>query len=338
MAEPLYFLTDERVDAFCRSKLAAGVSAASVAKYKNAFTSLQRWLGDDRALTAARLQAWRQWLTDSGCSKNTVQNYVKHVNAYLRAGGCAELCIPKPPRYPLQGMTFGYLTVLEPTPNRNRRDLLWRCRCRCGREAEFLTARLISGNARSCGHCSRADQLRYRRRIVEETSICKALEEDAISAHSASGYTGVYRKKDKWIAVIVYKKKRYYLGTYDKLEDAAGARALAKERIMADGERMERAYAHLFAQKPALPAPEPVPEKPEPERRHKNRPDNTSGYRGVSRHREKWYAKINHNGVRYHLGTYASLEEAVRARRMAEECVRNGEMEKLQALHTGAAG
>ncbi len=335
---PLY-LTDESVEAFLQFKLERGVSPATVRSYKNPFGNLQRWLGESPELTAERLRQWRQYLEDSGFSKNTVQSYVKRINDYLRNHGCSALCIPKPLRHELKGKTFGCLTVLELTDKRKRSDRLWRCKCSCGCIAEFMTSQLVSGHTRSCGRCSRSNSMKYRLRIAEDTSIVKALTDDAVSKNSASGYTGVYRKRDKWIAVIVYKKKRYSLGTYKKAEDAVRARARAKELIMADGERMEAEYAHLFAEKPMLPTHRPLPPKPLPEPViiAKNRTDNTSGQRGVSRHRDKWYAKINYMGVRYHLGTYDFAEEAIAARLLAEECVKNGDIDKLKTMHTGVA-
>lgn len=52
--------------------------------------------------------------------------------------------------------------------------------------------------------------------------------------------------------------------------------------------------------------------------------NNTSGYRGVSLHRQKgksdrWIAYIYFMGIRYHLGSYQNIEEAIKARKDAEE-------------------
>ena len=50
---------------------------------------------------------------------------------------------------------------------------------------------------------------------------------------NTSGVRGVYysAKRNKWIAHIMFKKKCYYLGGYDRLEDAAKVRAEAEEKI-----------------------------------------------------------------------------------------------------------
>ena len=51
------------------------------------------------------------------------------------------------------------------------------------------------------------------------------------------------------------------------------------------------------------------------------RSDNTSGYKGVSCHKDgsKWRARIFHNGKDKHLGLFDKLEDAVAARKAGEE-------------------
>ena len=49
-------------------------------------------------------------------------------------------------------------------------------------------------------------------------------------SNNKSGYTGVYREKDgKWRAYINFKKKRYWLGSYDDIADAVRARKRGEE-------------------------------------------------------------------------------------------------------------
>lgn len=49
--------------------------------------------------------------------------------------------------------------------------------------------------------------------------------------------------------------------------------------------------------------------------------NNTSGYTGVywNRRRQKWNAEIRKDGKRYNLGGFDTFEDAVNARRLAEE-------------------
>ncbi len=50
-------------------------------------------------------------------------------------------------------------------------------------------------------------------------------------------------------------------------------------------------------------------------------PNSASGYVGVQPKRGKWFAYINYKGVRYNLGTYSRIEDAVKARARAKEAV-----------------
>ena len=49
--------------------------------------------------------------------------------------------------------------------------------------------------------------------------------------------------------------------------------------------------------------------------------DTASGYVGVAPKRDKWHAYINYKGVRYNLGTYWNIEDAVKARARAKQLV-----------------
>lgn len=53
----------------------------------------------------------------------------------------------------------------------------------------------------------------------------------------------------------------------------------------------------------------------------RRRRDNTSGHRGISwcRRKSKWWARIQHNGKRIHLGYFDKLEDAIAARKEAEK-------------------
>lgn len=60
---------------------------------------------------------------------------------------------------------------------------------------------------------------------------------------------------------------------------------------------------------------------------------NTSGYRGVYPYRGKWGAEIRFKKKRYHLGTFTNIEDAVKARKRAEEML-YGEFLKQYAEKT----
>ncbi len=195
MPHTKFLLTEQNLETYLQAKISNGVFPVSVAKYKTPLFHLCDWLGEDKELSAVRLQAWRKSLDEYGYGKITVQKYVVVVNTFLRANGRSDLCIPKPVKNELAGKTFGYLTALEPTGERHRRYVVWRCVCKCGKEVEMPSGMLIGGRTTSCG------------------------------------YTGVTRSKGQWVASISIKKYRYRLGAYDKLGDATAARKLAEELV-----------------------------------------------------------------------------------------------------------
>ena len=54
-------------------------------------------------------------------------------------------------RKDMTGLRFGLLTALEDVGTNNRRQVVWRCRCDCGREHRVSGVLLRNGEAKSCG-------------------------------------------------------------------------------------------------------------------------------------------------------------------------------------------
>ena len=77
---------------------------------------------------------------------------------------------------------------------------------------------------------------------IDKTNLRQSLREQVESPIAASGFTGVTKKREKWQAYINYKGKRYFLGCYEKLEDAVNARARAKQLVMEDAEKLLEFY------------------------------------------------------------------------------------------------
>jgi hypothetical protein len=49
------------------------------------------------------------------------------------------------------GQVFGKLTVLEQAGRDKLKKVLWRCRCECGNETVVVSGSLVTGNTTSCG-------------------------------------------------------------------------------------------------------------------------------------------------------------------------------------------
>lgn len=140
-----------------------------------------------------------------------------------------EVCPPVPRDYSdqrldLTGQRFGRLTVLAPAKNIGSMTA-WRCRCDCGKETAVMTAHLRSGQTTSCG-------CKPKVTLVDGTCV-ELIRSKTIRKNNTSGVTGVewVPRTHQWKAVIFFKGKRHYLGSYGKFEDAVKARKRAEEEL-----------------------------------------------------------------------------------------------------------
>ena len=62
----------------------------------------------------------------------------------------------------ITGKRFGILTALHPTSSRNSAEqIMWRCKCDCGRELDVSGSSLRTGHTKSCGKCGYTEQARF---------------------------------------------------------------------------------------------------------------------------------------------------------------------------------
>lgn len=139
-------------------------------------------------------------------------------------------CLGHPPLKDFVGRRFGKLEVIAYEGKRNGMHR-WRCQCDCGNETVVGQSLLQSGKTKSCG-CLQNEIIRENLKLVDGTSvtILEATKKRQWSSNT-SGYKGVYRNKKngKWVAQITFKSKTYYLGSYERLEDAVKARQRGEE-------------------------------------------------------------------------------------------------------------
>lgn len=143
------------------------------------------------------------------------------------------------------------LTALYPTRKRDRRgDVIWHCRCDCGKETDVSYDRLLYSTVISCG-CMRKkcdQEIKDRLTHVDGTSI-DILKSRKRRLNTRTGVTGVYMKKDKFAARITFQRKVYYLGQYEKLETAKEVRKQAEETVHREAVRFyERWKKHADAE------------------------------------------------------------------------------------------
>ncbi len=236
-------------------------------------------------------------------------------------------------------MRFGYLTAKYPTEKRDRKDVVWICECKCGKMVEYPATRLLLGNTKSCG-CIQVELLQRSNKYIDNTSIRQSLDDTVISTRSTSGYIGIIKKRNKWQAQITYKRKKYFLGCYDDINDAIKARARAKELVIADAKGLLNFYDEIHKDQ------EPIPSRASIEKIDSETPqwkanntvmsaarrcDNTSGQTGVYKKRNRWIARISHKSVLYKLGSFENIEEAISERKKAEELLKKDQAAFLEA-------
>ena len=324
-------MTRQSMDAFLlHEKVQNRASENLQRRYRCAVYLLFDFLPADKVVTRPRLLSWRAGMEDRGYASVTIQNYVKYINRYLDFSGCSALRFHQGKAKDITGMTFGYLTAIAPTGEKNRDDIVWSFQCKCGQKTELPATRVLCGNTLSCG-CLKTASLKAANKYYAGTSLTQSITETVKSTRSASGYTGVSPKNGKWLAYIRYKGVQYSLGCYSKLDDAVKARAKAKELVIADAQGLLNFYSALEKTFPQRPNKRTEPKKIFPSTNWTvhdtpasaaKRSDNQSGHTGVSFHRNKWDATICYRGVRYRLGQFETIEPAIAARESAEKLLK----------------
>lgn len=151
----------------------------------------------------------------------------------------------------LAGRRFGHLTAIERLEEKSGSNYLWRCRCDCGKETKASTHKLIAGEVVSCG-CMQDP--RKHLHFIDGTCV-EMIGQTKVRSDNRSGVTGVHEVRGQWRAMITFKKKTYYLGTYRTKEEAAEVRRRAEERIF--GEFLEWYYGEFLKKE--------MPEEEKPE-------------------------------------------------------------------------
>ena len=322
-------MTQESIDAFLEEQRLIGASKDSLRQRKGFVSYLFRWLPEDKELTKDRLALWRDDMQQKGYTQQTILNYVKGINLYLDYMGWSAIRFNRGKAKDIRGIQFGYLTPIEPTGEKHRKDYIWRCKCKCGNVVNLPATRLLVGNTLSCG-CMKVENILSASKHIGGTHLILSLKEDEKKIDTLSGYTGVSPKRDKWFAHITYRGKRYHLGTYSNIEDAIKARSRAKELVMEDALQLledfeefhKEDYKPNRAALPKVKAPVLQDTKEKTSFLTVARSNNSSGHPGVSKYRKKWIAYISYKCKKYVLGYFDSKDNAIAARKEAEQKIK----------------
>ena len=160
---------------------------------------------------------------DNGCIVNTLVQVTSSPNRVMIAVNKANYTAEMSSR--TKAFNVSMLTVTGYAGKEDGQHL-WRCKCDCGKETVVRQTNLQSGKTKSCG-CLQEKQLLENLKLCEGTSVT-ILEAGRrrLRPTNTSGVTGVYRNRrtGRWCAQITFKRKTYYLGAYEKKDDAIRAR------------------------------------------------------------------------------------------------------------------
>ena len=184
------------------------------------------------------------WRCECDCgNKNFVTSRTNLLRGDAKSCGCLRRDMDKAKSEDIIGRTFERLKVIKkvapPDPPKKSKCSYYLCECSCGNTTVAARGNLLHKTVKSCG-C-----LGEENRVSADSSNTAPLKQGFVNGTNAfvlasgkprknntSGVKGVApRKNGKWIATIRFQNKSYYLGVYEKLEDAAAVRREAEERI-----------------------------------------------------------------------------------------------------------
>lgn len=258
-----------------------------------------------------------QWLCQCSCGNKTVvvQSSLKSGNTKT-CGHCKHLRVK--PKEDLTGQVFTYLTVLEQTDDYigGTGDIYsqWKCRCQCGKIVCVTGNRLKSHATRSCGCLAkeRVQELGFANKkynryeefsdyVISYTSKNEPFYVDIVDYEKIKNICWLKNENGYIISGNGDRLHRIVTGCPDdKLVDHIGGEATRNDNRKSN---LRIATPSQNSQNSCL---------------HSN---NTSGYTGVTWDKKncKWIAQIKFNYKNIFLGRYVDIDDAIRARRNAEE-------------------
>lgn len=193
------------------------------------------------------------------------------------------------------GKQFGRLIVIGEAKREQSRKRYWLCRCQCGAETVVEESHLKDGHTKSCG-CYRKAIQQKKGRDLTGLRFGRLLAMEAVTGKN--GVLVGWRCQCDCGNQCVCKVGNLTSGITRScgcLQEEQRRENMKKAIHFVEGTCVERIASR------------------------KTFSSNTTGHRGVyRRENNRWRASIGFQGKVYHLGTFASYEDAVKARLDAE--------------------
>lgn len=187
--------------------------------------------------TALKRRGSSLWRCRCDCGKELMAEPYKILHGKIKSCGCKR---HQKQIRDLTGLRFGKLVPLERLEEKIGSSYAWRCRCDCGNETTVSASRLLRGGTKSCG-CGKVEAIKETIRrhgtvadhqhFIDGTCVERILAAYKLRADNSSGYTGIQLRKGRYVAMITFKQKVYYLGSFERLEDALSVRKKAEKML-----------------------------------------------------------------------------------------------------------
>ena len=197
------------------------------------------------------------------------------------------------------GKRFGRLVVVEEAGKNKSKSILWACKCDCGNTKVLIGGNLRSGDTKSCG-CIQKERLTTHG--MSGTSTYKIWE---MMIQRCYNPNNTHYKDYGGRGIILCAEWLKFKGFFDDM----GVRPIGLSIDRIDNEKgYYKANCRWATQT----------EQVRNQRISKN---NTTGFTGVwwSKQRQRYVAEIKVAYKKYHIGVYKILEQAVIARKEAEQ-------------------
>ena len=129
------------------------------------------------------------------------------------------------------GTVFGRLEVMNKIEEKIGGEYYYLCMCNCGESKKIRGSDLRKGRVKSCGCMSKERLNSYRKEVFVERTLLTLIASKKANKNSQTGVRGVYlTQSGKYEAKLEFQRKRYHLGTFETLEEAAAARKEGEEK------------------------------------------------------------------------------------------------------------
>ena len=225
----------------------------------------------------------------------------------------------------LIGKKFGRLTVIKRAEDHidsrtNKKIIRWLCKCDCGNEVVVIGKNLTKKNnsTKSCG-CLRSEiATKFNQQNKKKYNVYD------LSGEYGIGYTS--NNEEFWFDIEDYDKIKDYcwcVGSKGSIiTNDKNGNTILLHRLILNVDNLNIQIDHIKHKRyDNRKSQLRIVDNSKNQMNTKIRTDNTSGYKGVSwnKNLNKWYSYIDVDNKRVHIGFFDELNNAITARKEAEE-------------------